>query len=80
MSAMLKCQRWIYIQPDRHEPDPRALVGVEHTAGRHTGLHVGSISVGASVEWWGWSSSDGVLVATSALVQRREDMVAVKGE
>lgn len=39
----------IYIQPDRHEPDSRALVGAKHTERRHTRLHEGSISVGASV-------------------------------
>jgi hypothetical protein len=39
----------VHIQPDRHEPDPRALVGARHTERRHTGLHRGSISVGASV-------------------------------
>jgi len=37
----------LYIQPDRHEPDSRELVGAEHTERRHTGLHEGSISVGA---------------------------------
>lgn len=34
-------------QPDRHEPEPREMVGAEDTERRHTGLHEGSISVGA---------------------------------
>jgi hypothetical protein len=42
--------RRLHIQPDRHEPDPRALVGARRTVGRHTRLHEGSISVGASVD------------------------------
>jgi hypothetical protein len=49
------------VQPDRHEPEPRAMVGAEHTAGRHTRLHVGSISVGASVFGGGGLERDGVL-------------------
>lgn len=44
-----KRKRLLCNQPDRHEPDPRALVGAGHTERRHTGLHGGSISVGASV-------------------------------
>jgi hypothetical protein len=34
-------------QPDRHEPEAREMVGAEDTERRHTGLHEGSISVGA---------------------------------
>jgi hypothetical protein len=53
-SEMRPAQRWrdgrqLHIQPDRHEPDPRALVGARHTERRHTRLHEGSISVGTSV-------------------------------
>jgi hypothetical protein len=40
-------QRQVDVQPDRHEPEPREMVGAEHTERRHTGLHEGSISVGA---------------------------------
>jgi hypothetical protein len=42
-----KAQGRIDVQPDRHEPEPREMVGAEHTERRHTGLHEGSISVGA---------------------------------
>jgi hypothetical protein len=50
-----------------------------HTEGRHTGLHEGSISVGASVDGWGdpGRARRALLVVTSALVERRLAMAAV---
>lgn len=76
--AALEHGRRLHIQPDRHEPDPRALVGArtyrrashetawrQHKRGRQA-LRVGGIQGG-----------DSVLVLTRALVERRMAMAAV---
>jgi hypothetical protein len=35
------------VHPARHEGKPSLVVGARHTVGRHQGLHIGNISVGA---------------------------------
>jgi hypothetical protein len=76
-SLRWECCRYVCIQPDRHEPDPRELVGAEHTARTHAGLHKGSISVGAG---GGGPRQIRRAVAMSALLVRRRAVAAVQSE